>query len=84
MQSIVDGVDHVGRSGDRVLCEFVVGLDEETKTKSLRQADQNATLPFPQGEESGERFLQHLSHGFRGAGCYQDSPLQSPLPRGVH
>lgn len=84
MTSSVDGVDHVGRSGDRVLCESAVGLDEETTTKSLRQADQNATLPLSQGEESRERFLQHLPNGFRGTRGDQDSPLQSPLSRRVH
>ena len=57
MISIVDGADHVGRSGDRVLCESAIGLDEETTTQGLRQADQDATLPLSQGEEPGKRLL---------------------------
>ena len=54
MTSIVDGADHVGRSG---VCESAVGLDEEETTQSLRQADQDTALPLAQGEEPGKRLL---------------------------
>lgn len=57
MTSIIDGADHVGRSGDCVLCESAVGLDEEETTQSLRQADQDTALPLAQGEEPGKRLL---------------------------